>query len=59
MCSRSTLLAASLAALLALASVSPAFANATAPANGGSNLGGGQSGQCTGAQADRPAACGK
>jgi hypothetical protein len=33
-----------------------AFANATAPTNGG--LGAGQSGQCTGNQADRPASCG-
>ena len=34
-----------------------ASANAQPPTNGGSNLGGGHSGQCTGAKADRPASC--
>lgn len=34
---------------------SPAFADATAPTNGGN--GAGSSGQCTGAAADRPTSC--
>ena len=34
-----------------------AAANPDAPTNGGSANGGGSSGQCTGANADRPAAC--
>jgi hypothetical protein len=33
----------------------PAFANPSPPTNGGN--GAGQSGQCTGAAADRPASC--
>ncbi len=33
-------------------------ANASVPTNGGSNLGGGQSGQCTAPLADLPASCG-
>jgi hypothetical protein len=36
-----------MATVLALSVGISAFANATAPTNGGSNLGGGQSGQCT------------
>ncbi len=44
-------------ASLALVAVPLAVsADASAPTNGG--LGAGQSGQCTGAQADRPASCG-
>ena len=35
----------------------PAAANPEPPTNGGSHNGGGQSGQCTGPEADRPAAC--
>jgi hypothetical protein len=42
------------AGLLALSA--PAFANAPPPTNGGN--GAGQSGQCTGNPADRPASCG-
>jgi hypothetical protein len=45
--------------VVAAAVTSMAFADASAPTNGGSNLGGGQSGTCTGALADRPADCGK
>jgi hypothetical protein len=52
-----------IAALALLASMfmgtALAHANAKPPTNGGSNLGGGSSGQCTGAQAQRPASCGK
>ncbi len=35
----------------------PASAEPDGPTNGGSHNGGGQSGQCTGPEADRPAAC--
>ena len=42
-------------ALIALATVVPAFANPSPPTNGGN--GAGQSGQCTGAASDRPASC--
>lgn len=45
--------AASAAALLGTAV--PAFADATAPTNGGN--GAGSSGQCTGPAAERPTAC--
>ena len=45
-----------LSASLALGLTS-AFANPKAPTNGGSANGGGSSGQCTGAQVDRPASC--
>jgi hypothetical protein len=38
-------------------SASAALANPSPPTNGGSANGGGASGQCTGANADRPAAC--
>jgi hypothetical protein len=44
-----------LAGSFALAAAAPAFADPTPPTNGGN--GGGQSGQCTGAAADRPAVC--
>jgi hypothetical protein len=51
-------LAIALAGLAAYLGAATALANASPPTNGGSNLGGGQSGQCTGALADRPASCG-
>jgi hypothetical protein len=41
--------------LMTLGTVMPAFANPQPPTNGGN--GGGQSGQCTGPAADRPASC--
>jgi hypothetical protein len=44
-----------LGALMALAVVGSALANPSAPTNGGN--GAGQSGQCTGAAADRPTSC--
>lgn len=44
-----------LASSFALAVAAPAFAEPSPPTNGGN--GAGQSGQCTGPQADRPAAC--
>lgn len=44
-------------AILALSIAGVASANPHAPTNGGSANGGGSSGQCTGANADRPAAC--
>ena len=46
-----------LSLIIGLVSASPAFANPSPPTNGGN--GAGQSGQCTGANADRPASCGK
>lgn len=49
-------LAVTLAAVFGVAS--SALADAPPPTNGGSNLGGGQSGQCTGPMVDRPASCG-
>jgi Spy/CpxP family protein refolding chaperone len=52
------ILAAVAAALFSLTLLaSPASANPNPPTNGGSANGGGQSGQCTGANADRPASC--
>lgn len=45
------------AALLTLLATGSAYANPSPPTNGGSANGGGSSGQCTGAQEDRPAAC--
>jgi len=42
-------------AIIALATAVPAFANPSPPTNGGN--GAGQSGQCTGAAAERPASC--
>lgn len=50
-----TILATSFAAILLTAGV--ALANPEPPTNGGSNNGGGQSGQCTGPEAERPASC--
>jgi hypothetical protein len=44
-----------LAAIAALALTAPAFGDPQPPTNGGN--GAGQSGQCTGAAADRPASC--
>jgi opacity protein-like surface antigen len=44
-----------LASSFALAAAAPAFAEPSPPTNGGN--GAGQSGQCTGPQADRPASC--
>lgn len=52
---RRNLVSAILAAALALAIAAPAFANPPPPTNGGN--GAGQSGQCTGPQADRPSSC--
>jgi hypothetical protein len=43
------------AVAFAAATTAPAFADASAPTNGGN--GAGQSGQCTGPAADRPASC--
>lgn len=54
---RKTIAALTLAAAITLTAASAAGANPTAPTNGGSANGTGQSGQCTGANADRPAAC--
>lgn len=51
------ILGATLGLIFALSVVSAAFANPSPPTNGGSANGGGSSGQCTGANADRPAAC--
>jgi hypothetical protein len=42
-------------AIIALATAVPAFASPSPPTNGGN--GAGQSGQCTGPAAERPAAC--
>jgi len=44
-----------LASSFALAAAAPAFAEPSPPTNGGN--GAGQSSQCTGPQADRPASC--
>lgn len=46
-----------LTAGLLLGSTVTAFGNPSAPTNGGSANGGGSSGQCTGANADRPPSC--
>jgi opacity protein-like surface antigen len=54
---RKILAAIALAAALVLGAAGAATANPSAPTNGGSANGAGQSGQCTGAEADRPAAC--
>jgi hypothetical protein len=43
------------AAGVTVGSISPAFSNPSPPTNGGN--GAGQSGQCTGPAADRPASC--
>jgi hypothetical protein len=53
---RRILVAATFVAALILPSTA-AIADPSAPTNGGSANGGGQSGQCTGANADRPASC--
>jgi hypothetical protein len=45
------------AVTLFVTSAGLASANPSAPTNGGSANGGGQSGQCTGANADRPPSC--
>jgi len=52
---KTRLAALSLGILLALSTVATALADAQAPTNGGN--GAGQSGQFTGAAADRPASC--
>jgi hypothetical protein len=52
---RLALTAAAVFASLALAT--PAHANPQPPTNGGSANGNGSSGQCTGAEADRPPSC--
>lgn len=44
-----------LAGAFALAAVAPAYASPSPPTNGGN--GAGQSGQCTGPNADRPSSC--
>jgi len=48
-------LASMFAGVLLAATVGPALADPAPPTNGGN--GAGQSGQCTGPQADRPASC--
>jgi hypothetical protein len=52
---RLLIVAATIAAIGALGVA--ANADPSAPTNGGSNNGGGQSGQCAGPLAERPAAC--
>jgi hypothetical protein len=52
---RFALVAAAVFASLALAT--PAYADATAPTDGGSKNGTGSSGNCTGPMAERPPAC--
>jgi hypothetical protein len=47
--------ASMLAGLALAATIGPALADPAPPTNGGN--GSGQSGQCTGPQADRPASC--
>jgi hypothetical protein len=54
---RRILIATALAVCFTLSSLVSAAANPSPPTNGGSANGGGSSGQCTGANADRPAAC--
>jgi hypothetical protein len=54
---RRILTALVLAACFTFGGIVTAAANPSAPTNGGSANGGGSSGQCTGAEADRPAAC--
>jgi hypothetical protein len=54
---RKTIVSFIAATALLVATAGAAGANPAAPTNGGSANGGGQSGQCTGANADRPAAC--
>lgn len=50
-------IASVLTSLVLAASAAPAFADATAPTNGGSANGGGASGQCTGDMDSRPPSC--
>lgn len=45
------------ACALSLFGATAAYADPAAPTNGGSANGGGQSGSCTGPEADRPPAC--
>ena len=52
---RSRFVSLVLAAAFALATAAPVLASPQPPTNGGN--GAGQSGQCTGPQADRPASC--
>jgi hypothetical protein len=54
---RKTIVSLIAATALLVAAAGAAGANPDAPTNGGSANGGGQSGQCTGANADRPDAC--
>ena len=55
---RTKILAALAAALFSVTLIaSPASANPSPPTNGGSANGNGASGQCTGAEADRPPSC--
>jgi hypothetical protein len=54
---RKTIVSFIAASALLVAAAGAAGANPDAPTNGGSANGGGASGQCTGANADRPAAC--
>jgi hypothetical protein len=49
------IVAAVIAGGILIGTAGPAFADAKPPTNGGN--GGGQSGQCTGPAADRPAGC--
>lgn len=54
---RRSLATLTLAAALTLSAAATAYAEPSPPTNGGSANGGGSSGQCTGANVDRPAAC--
>jgi hypothetical protein len=54
---RRTIATLTLTAAFVLGGAGTALANPEAPTNGGSANGGGQSGQCTGANADRPPSC--
>jgi len=54
---RRSIAALVLAAGLLAGSAATALANPSAPTNGGSANGNGASGQCTGAEADRPPSC--
>jgi hypothetical protein len=54
---RRTIATLTLTTGLLLGSAIAAGANPEAPTNGGSANGGGSSGQCTGAEADRPPSC--
>jgi hypothetical protein len=52
-----TITALALAACFTFGSIASAAANPSPPTNGGSANGNGASGQCTGAEADRPPSC--